>query len=250
MDKEANKSRTLKIIKLNSILSKYIDLITYNSNKALKTHVEFGYKDKHSVVIPNGFELDKFKFDQRERNKVRNSLNLKDNERAIITVGRWDIQKDYYTLLKALENLKKSNHNFKMLMVGTNLDNKNEELTSLISKHGLENRIILLGRQDNIPGLLSAADIYVSSSLGESFSNSIGEAMACELPLVVTDVGDSRLMVGETGEVVDSGDYFSLSNELSKYVQERKPERNKEARKRVIENYEIKSVVEKIESNL
>ena len=64
-----------------------------------------------------------------------------------------------------------------------------KELTRLIDEYELKDNIILLGRREDIPDLLSAADIYVSSSLGESFSNSIGEAMACELPCIVTDVG-------------------------------------------------------------
>lgn len=126
LDKDANKARTLKIVKINSVLSKHVDLITYNSNKALETHTEFGYKKSDSVVIPNGFELEKFKFNINDRNRIRNDLNLRDIEKVIITVGRWDIQKDYYTLLKALKNLKNKNNNFKMLMVGTNLDDEND----------------------------------------------------------------------------------------------------------------------------
>src|SRR5699024_4460470 len=95
LEKSANKSTTLKIIKLNSFLSKYVDIITYNSNKALETHTSFGYKNTHSIVIPNGFELNKFKFSLDDRRRKRNELNLDLNEKVIITVGRWDIQKDY-----------------------------------------------------------------------------------------------------------------------------------------------------------
>src|SRR5699024_2411452 len=67
LDKNANKARTLKIVKLNSFLSKYVDTITYNSNKALETHADFGYKGRNSVVIPNGFELDEFQFNSEDR---------------------------------------------------------------------------------------------------------------------------------------------------------------------------------------
>ena len=66
-----------------------------------------------------------------------------------------------------------------MIMVGANLDYANDELVALIEKYNLKDNIILLGIHNNIPALLAAADIYVSSS-GESFSNAIGEAMACE----------------------------------------------------------------------
>lgn len=249
LDKDANKPRTLRIVKLNSILSKHVDCITYNSNKALENHLEVGYTDKNSVVIPNGFELDKFKFDLEDRIKTREELGLSEEDKVIITVGRWNIQKDYYTLLKALNELKKQNLKFKMIMVGTDLDSSNEELLDLINKYGLEEYMILLGRRNDIPSLLSAADIYISSSLGESFSNAIGEAMACELPCIVTDVGDSRLMVGDTGKVVNSGDYIGISKALLDYLEDNSLCRNKKARIRVLENYEIKAVSKIFEEN-
>lgn len=250
LDKDANKSRTLAIVKINSFLSKYVDFITYNSNKALETHLEVGYKDVNSIVIPNGFELDKFKFSLQSRIKTREGLNLLKEDNAIITVGRWDIQKDYYTLLKCLNELKKMTSKFKMLMVGTNLDNSNQELIGLINNYNLKENIILLGRRDDVPALLSAADIYISSSLGESFSNSIGEAMACELPCVVTDVGDSKLMVGDTGKVVASGDYIRMSRGLFNIIEKDDYKRNKDARNRVIENYDIKYISRKFEEKV
>lgn len=248
LDKDANKFRTLKIIKINSILSKHVNLITHNSNRALENHIRFGYADKNSIVIPNGFELDKFKFSRDDRLRIREELGFKE-DKVIITVGRWDIQKDYYTLLKALNELKKQNIKFKMIMVGTNLDYENDELVTLIDTYNLKDNIILLGRRNDIPTLLSAADVYVSSSLGESFSNAIGEAMACELPCIVTDVGDSKLMVGDTGRVVQARDYRCMSKELIRFINRFNKDRNIDARNRVINNYEIRKVSKIFEEN-
>lgn len=242
LDKDANKPMTLRIVKINSMLSKYVNLVTYNSNMALGNHVKFGYSDKNSKMIANGFELDKLKYNLEDRLRIRQELELKEDDKTIITVGRWDIQKDYYTLLEALGELKKQGDKFKMLMVGTDLEWSNKELSSLIDKYNLKNNIILLGRRSDIIGLLSAADIYVSSSLGESFSNSIGEAMACELPCVVTDVGDSKLLVGETGKVVQARDYIALSRELSNLLNNPNLKRNSKARDRVVNNYKIEKI--------
>lgn len=251
LDKNANKLRTLKIVRLNSFLSKYVDFITYNSNDALNNHVQAGYINRNYAVIPNGFELDKFKFNLDDRLNIRKKLKLKEEDRVIITVGRWNIQKDYYTLLKALAELKKQGHNFKMIMVGSNLDCSNNELVTLLKTYNLEDNMILLGRQENVPALLSAADIYVSSSLGESFSNSIGEAMACELYCVVTDVGDSKLLIGDTGKVVNPQDHRQLCQALLYYIDNFDiiNKRNKRARQRILDNYEIKKVVRSFEDN-
>ncbi len=246
LDKNANKSRTLRIVRLNACLSRHVDVITFNSHRAEENHLQIGYRGKRTSVIPNGFELDRFRFSPSERNSIRNELGLTE-EKVIITVGRWDIQKDYYTLMAALNILQKKYHGFKMVMVGQNLDSENMELVDLINKYDLESKVLLLGRRNDVPALLSAADIYVSSSLGESFSNSIGEAMACELPCVVTNVGDSKLIVGETGVVVQAQDCEALAAGLLNGVSKKGGERCSSARKRVVSNYDITSVAQKFQ---
>lgn len=248
LDKNVNKPTTLKIVKLNALLSKYVDCITYNSYDAVDNHLRVGYSNKHTKVFPNGFEVDRFKFNAEAREKIRKEYGLGESK-VLITVGRWSIFKDYYTLLRALSELKKHNTEFKMLMVGADLTDSNTELTSLIDSLHLKDNVILLGRRIDIPDLLSAADIYISSSLGESFSNSIGEAMACGLSCVVTDVGDSKLVVGETGIVVAPKDYYSLSKALSAYLENGVLSRNTAARDRIIDKYEIKKVTSIFEEN-
>lgn len=250
LDKKANKSRTLRLVKLNSLLSKKIDCITFNSYRALEAHKEIGYYNNNSIVIPNGFELDKFKFSYENRRRIRKELLIKNEERVLVTVGRWDIQKDYFTLLKALNELKKNDIRFRIMMVGTNLDQYNPELNELINNYNLRENILLLGRRVDIPDLLSAADIYISSSLGESFSNAIGEAMACELPCIVTDVGDSRMIVGETGVVVEPKDYLGMAHQIINYMKSPNDGRNANARIRIIDSYEIQAVVKKVENNI
>lgn len=248
LDKETNKANTLKLIKINSFLSRWVDIIIYNSHKALETHKKNGYKNNNAIVLPNGFELDKFKFNIEDRKKIRKDLKLTSKDKVIITVGRWNIQKDYYTLLKALNELKKKNFKFKMIMVGNNLDYKNKELLSLINEYNLENNVILLGIRSDIPALLSAADIYVSSSLGESFSNAIGEAMACELPCVVTDVGDSKQIVGDTGICVPPRDSVLLAQALENYLNAGNLRNfGKKARQKIMQNYNINEIVKEYE---
>ena len=247
LDRNSNKARTLRIVKINSWLSKYVDTITYNSEQAFENHKLIGFKNEKSSVVPNGFELDIFKFDNKSRTKLRAELNIDSDEKVIITVGRWNIQKDYYTLLNSLNKLSENKVCFKMLMVGTNLDESNTELTSLIEKYSLKDSVLLLGRRDDIPALLSAADVYVSSSLGESFSNSIGEAMACELTCIVTDVGESKALVGDTGYVVSAKDYLGMASALADALKNIKADRNVEARKKILEEYDIKSIVKKYE---
>ncbi|WP_170007321.1 glycosyltransferase [Bacillus fonticola] len=252
LDKDANTSTVLKIVKLNSILSKYVNRVTYNSNRALENHLRAGYSACKSKIIPNGFELNKFKFDLALRSKVRQDLCIGEKEIVIITVGRWNIQKDYYTLFKALKELRNQNRHFKMIMVGTNLDDSNIELKDLINQYNLKENIILLGRRNDIPALLSSSDIYISSSMGESFSNAIGEAMACELYCVVTDVGDSKIILGNTGITIPPKNPLALTDSLVSYfsyLHSNGLEKNTQARERVIENYDIRAIIKLFELN-
>jgi len=249
LDKDANKSRTLMIVKINALLSKKLDCITFNSNKALETHLTIGYKNKDTIVIPNGFELDKFSFNEEKREILRRSLNIVKENKALITVGRWDIQKDYETLFKALNEIKNEHANFKMIMVGTKLDEHNRELCDLALQYDLREELMLLGRRNDISELLSAADCYISSSLGESFSNSIGEAMACALPCIVTDVGDSKQIVGETNYVVNAKDFKGLAEAIGRFLEKSESPRNFNSRNRIVENFDIKKVVKDYERN-
>lgn len=249
LDKNANKSRTLMIVKINSLLSKKLDCITFNSNKSLETHLKVGFKNKNTIVIPNGFELNKFSFNEEKRNTLRRAFNLDKNCKALITVGRWDVQKDYLTLFKALSEIKNTHTNFKMIMVGTNLDECNEDLCNLTIKYDLRDKLMLLGRRNDIPEILSAADCYISSSLGESFSNSIGEAMACALPCIVTDVGDSKQIVGETNYVVNAKDFKGLAEAIGKFLDKSESPRNFNSRNRIVENFDIRKVVKDYERN-
>lgn len=248
LEKSANKISTLSIVKVNALLSRWVNCITCNSMRALEVHKEIGYINSNFSIISNGFELDRFKFSETKRNLLKRELSIDPSKKIIITVGRWNIQKDYTTLLKAVSLVLKEQKNFIMIMVGKNLDNGNRDIIKLRQEFQLADNLLLLGRRSDIPELLSLADIYVSSSIGESFSNSIGEAMACELPCIVTDVGDSKNIVGDTGFVIKPGDYKALAGEIKKQIGNIKLERCNKARDRVIKLYDIKKIINQIES--
>jgi glycosyltransferase involved in cell wall biosynthesis len=96
---------------------------------------------------------------------------------------------------------------------------------------------------------LAEADVVVSSSrFGEGFSNVLAEGMACGLPAVATDVGDARLIIGDTGILVPPNDPPALAaaiRALSRETEAARAERGARARARIVENFSMARAVER-----
>ena len=119
-------------------------------------------------------------------------------------------------------------------------------LSSAINESGISEWVHLLGQRTDISRLTAALDIASSTSIcGEAFSNTVGEAMACAIPCVVTDVGDSAMIVGKAGIVVHPGDHNAICNawhELITMGIQGRMTIGQAARQRVQENYSLTKV--------
>jgi glycosyltransferase involved in cell wall biosynthesis len=110
----------------------------------------------------------------------------------------------------------------------------------------------LLGEQRDVPRLLNAFDIATSSSsYGEGLPNAIGEAMATGIPCVVTDAGDSALLVGDTGIVVpkrDPGALCAAWQWLLDAGSDFRRAMGERARKRIMEHYSLQVMIRRYET--
>jgi glycosyltransferase involved in cell wall biosynthesis len=126
--------------------------------------------------------------------------------RETVLIGlaaRFDPQKDHRNFVQAAALLHPHFPEVHFLFCGEGITWDNQELVGWIAAAGIGNRCHLLGRREDMPRLTAALDLAsLSSSYGEGFPNVLGEAMACAVPCVVTNVGDSALIVGNTGLVV------------------------------------------------
>src|SRR5262249_17495691 len=116
-------------------------------------------------------------------------------------VARFDRMKGHRDFLEAARLVANSHPQCRFLLAGRGCDNQNATLMSWVTELGLNDVLYLLGERRDIAAIDNALDIAVCSSISESFPNAIGEAMACGIPSVVTDVGDCDYLVGETGYV-------------------------------------------------
>lgn len=226
---ESEKPLTRRIIYLLGFLSFLPRKIIYVAKLSATQHEEIGYLKSRTVLIPNGYDTDIFKPNFDAKMKLRSALNIPDDMRIIGVVGRWDWTKDHANFISALA-LVDGAHG---VLVGTDIDDNNKELMELLTAEKVRDRVHLLGYRDDVPELMSAFDILCLSSRAEALPNVVGEAMACGVPCVVTNVGDVAELVADTGWVCPAGDYNSLAACLKEALMSDLSEYSRKARQRV-----------------
>lgn len=244
LDKE--KFLTRLVIRLGSFFSDHPAKTIYNSRLSRAQHQELGYSKRNSIIIPNGFNVERFSPSDASRSRIRKELGVSPNTLLIGLIARYHPMKDHKNFLRAASIFSKREQNVKFVMAGRGVDPSNRDLIELISSCGVSEQVQLLGEREDVEDISAALDILTSSSAwGEGFSNVIAEAMACGVPCVVTDVGDSSHVVGEHGVVVPPTDSVALSSAWRKLVEGGRDglrSLGHSARERVIKEFSIDSV--------
>jgi glycosyltransferase involved in cell wall biosynthesis len=198
-------------------LSRRPDAVIANSEAGLAAHVAAGYRPRAARVIANGIDSPRFRPDPEARSAVRASLGLPPDRVVAIHVARVP--------------------RVAALLVGAGT----EALT-------LPRDARALGRRDDVPRLLAAADIVVSSSaFGEGFPNVVPEGLTAGLPAIATDVGDARAIVGDTGLVVPPRDVVALAAALETLAAEPEADRRRRgaaARARIVKRVTLERAVD------
>lgn len=232
------------LIKFSAKISGFCDQILYNSSISRVQHEQAGFASRVGKVIPNGFDTETFRPNVQSRVEIRTELKISDRAKVIAHIGRFHPAKNHVGFIRAVTPaLEKSNH-VEVVMVGLEVDQNNDQITSLIPP-ALRDRFHLLGLRRDIPEIMAASDMLVMSSDTEGFPNVIGEAMSCGLPVVTTDAGESRIVVGDTGMVVPIGDMDALSEGILSVIaldQEVFEELRVKSRQQVILYYSLDAI--------
>lgn len=190
--------------------------IVCGSDAARRFHIGLGFPPELMSVIPNGFDIPTVASGTRD--DVRDELGAPRDSLLVGRVGRFHPHKDHRTFVAAAELLARRHHGVHFVLCGDGVDGHNAVLTSWIRDAGLTGRTHLLGRRSDTDRIHAALDVACSSSLGEGFPNVVGEAMAAGVPVVTTDVGDSALLVGDTGRVVRPRDPEALAAAIAQML--------------------------------
>jgi glycosyltransferase involved in cell wall biosynthesis len=133
----------------------------------------------------------------------------------------------------------------RFVLVGTDVSERNEELANMFKAAGLHSRVLLLGQRRDIPEVMNGFDLLANTSTSEGFPNVVGEAMSCGLPCVVTDVGDSGIIVGQTGALIPPGDVETLARAWQDFADMKDAvlsSMKTSARQRILDMYDISVV--------
>ena len=237
--------------RLCALVSKTIKLVIVNSYAGKENLLKYGFRPQKVQIIHNGIDIDKFQFDEHERKKIRQELGILSNHQVIGIIGRIRPIKDHPTLIKAASLLSTKINNLIVLVVGEGSVEYIDDLYTLVDKLCLADRVIWLDSRRDIVAIYSALDVLVSSSIGEGFSNVIGEAMSCGIPCVVTDVGDSAMIVGDPTRVVNPRDPEMMASAIYKVLQINKEEGAIHSiRNRITDKFSIRKLVDQTEKAL
>lgn len=249
-DIASERRRTATLIRFGALFSHHPAAIIYNSHAGAKQHESIGYRAANRVVISNGFDCDVFRPDDGARRQVREELGIDSGAIVIGLVARYHPTKDHAGFLRAGGIVARAHPEARFLLSGGGVTAEEHALRNVIAECRLQGRVLLLGERSDMPRIDAALDIACSSSWGEGCPNTIGEAMACGVPCVVTGVGDSAYLVGDTGLSVPPRNPEALARAIGQLVAAGPAHRQQlgeAARKRIETDFSLPAVARRYE---
>lgn len=211
--------------RLNCLLARFADLIICNSSAGRDYYAARGYPAARMHVIPNGIDTARF---QPGPKLTRTTLTFG-------LVGRLSPMKDHATFLHAAALVPHA----QFVIVGSGDETYARQMRDLATSLGIADRVTWLPAQNDMPSVYAAFDCLVSSSaFGEGFSNVIGEAMACGVPCIASDVGDTAAIIGNAAQIFRAGDHEALAQRM-RALQPHQP------RQRIVDHYSVEKLVER-----
>ena len=241
---------TRLVVRLCAVLSYVVpDVIVSCSEAAVRTHRARGYSARRFTVIPNAVDTNRFEPSASARAAIREEFGFSDQRLLVGLVARIDVQKNHRGFFEAVRVFFERGGDADFLLVGRGVTSDHWQLPGWREATGHPERIVLAGPREDVPRVMAALDVATSSSLGEAFPMVLIEAMACGVPCVTSDVGDSALIVSDTGIAVPSDDAAALAAAWERLLTMPAVERGElgqRARTRVLDNYTIEKISERV----
>lgn len=211
--------------------------------------------EKKMCIIENGIDFKKFEGCEKYREVTRKKYNIKDNEIVIGVVGRLSEQKDPITTIKVFNEVYKENKDVRLMYVGSG--DLEEEVMEYAKANNLAQLVTITGWIDKAEKYIPAFDIAILPSKWEGFGLALIEYMACNKPIVASNVGGITdiIKTENSGFLIEVGNVKEFANHIIRYIKDRELycKVSNYNYKYSIENFNIEKLVrehEKIFNNL
>lgn len=238
--------RTRMFLKLSARISPGPEAIVYNAHVSRGQHEAIGYSAERGAVIPNGFDTARFSRNLAARDAAGAMFGFAEGSLRVACIARLHPMKDQARLVEAVTAARERGCDIHLVLVGQGLAQPPAKLKRLIEGKLPANRVTTCGARFDVADWLPGIDLLaVPSAWGEAFPNVIGEALACGVPVVATDVGDSARIVGENGLIVPPNDTGAMTEALLAMAARSAPERaamGSAGRDRIVNDYALEKI--------
>jgi len=230
-------------------LSRFADCIVVNSQAGFDYAVARRFSSDKMICIPNGIDIERLRPDAAAGQAVRAEWGITGAERTIGLVGRLDPVKAHAVFLQAAAQLARERSDVRFICIGNGPQGYREKLQALSRRLAVEKRVVWLPARPDVKAVYNALDVLCLPSISEGFPNVVAEAMACGRHCVVTDVGDTRFLVGDAGIVVPPGDASALAKGLRQALSKASSS-NEQGRQRILERFSLTRLADRTEEVL
>jgi glycosyltransferase involved in cell wall biosynthesis len=180
---------------------------------------ELKVPERRVTVLHHGFDLDAWRETSAQPTDIRTKFGI-ENKIVLGAVGRLFWVKDFARLIEAFEVATIGRDDVVLLIVG---GGDRGALARLITESGLNDKVILAGRREDIASVINSFDVFVHSSLAESFGMVFIEAFALGKPIVSTIVGVAPEIIqdGVNGFLAETGNTKSLAAAMTKMFEQK-----------------------------
>jgi len=234
-------------------LARRADLVIANAAAVRSDAIRRGMPADRIAVVRNGIDTERASPDRDAGRAWRRCWGIADDAFVVGCVARLDPMKDHGNLLVAAARFAREHPDARFVCVGDGAAGYRNTLRQQAAALGLGDRVIWTGETNDVRAAYNGFDLAtLASAFGEGFPNVVGEAMACGVPVVATDVGDVRTIVGTVGEVVPARDPDALCAGWSRLRQRlgSEPDLRAAARSAIIAGYSLTTMVERTEAAL
>ena len=221
------------------------DIVTCVSKSLMEDTREFFGIQRDIKVIPNFIDIDKY---ERKHNNCEKNVISEGDEKIIVHISNFRPLKRIIDVIKIFEKIN-SEISSKLIMVGDGPEKKKAK--DYLRKNNLKNRVIFLGKTNEVDEILCSSYLFLLPSEKESFGLAALEAMALKVPVISTNIGGlSELNInGNSGYTSDIGDIDSMASNAIKILSDKSLK--KKYRFQAFENakkYDIKKIIPLYES--